>query len=42
MLLAIKNKLHDYFTRKDFTMPQFMAIIDKNGDKEISVNEFVA
>ena len=42
MLLAIKNKLHDYVTRKTFTITEFCAIVDKNGDKEISVNEFVA
>lgn len=42
MLLAIKKKLHGYISRKSFTMNEFVAVMDKNGDKEISLSEFVA
>jgi len=33
--------LQDYIVRKGLTVAEFTAIIDKNGDKEISLPEFI-
>ena len=40
-LLRIKKKLQEYIVRKGLTIAEFTAIIDKNGDKEISLTEFI-
>ena len=39
-LNAIKQKLHDYVTRKNLTIPEFCAVVDKNRNKELSLEEF--
>lgn len=41
-LLTIKKKLQDHIERKGYTLDEFIAVIDKNGNKEISVSEFEA
>lgn len=40
-LLRIKRKLQEYIQRKELTVAEFAAIIDKNGDKEITLPEFI-
>mmetsp|Transcript_27861 Transcript_27861/g.37221 ORF Transcript_27861/g.37221 Transcript_27861/m.37221 type:complete len:130 (+) Transcript_27861:1382-1771(+) len=41
MLLAIKKKLHAYVVRKGYSLNELVAIMDRNGDKEISLAEFM-
>ena len=40
-LLRIKRKLQEYIVRKELTIAEFTAIIDKNGDSEITLPEFI-
>lgn len=40
--MAIKKKLQDHIERKSYTLEEFIAVVDKNGNKEISVAEFEA
>ena len=40
-MLAIKKKLHEYVVRKGFSIIELVAVLDRNGDKEISLAEFI-